>query len=54
MDLLIRLVDGSVAHTLLLAPGSWMLNAECESGSCFPSPELEKNLGCWKLEVPCA
>jgi hypothetical protein len=43
MDLLIRLVDGSVAHILLLAPGS-----------CFPSPELEKYLGCWKLEVPCA
>ena len=40
MDLSIRLVDGSVAHILLLAPGSRL--------------ELEKYLECWKLEVPCA
>ncbi len=28
MDLSIRLVDGSVAHILLLAPGSWLLAPE--------------------------
>jgi hypothetical protein len=41
MDLRIRLVDGAILA--LLSPESWLL-----------APELEKYLGCWKLEVPCA